>query len=112
MRLCRYVYQFFIQSKRVHLRQRKVHTLRQAIDLIDRFISNELAYPLEWDDFISWSNANVSVEQMRDQIADLEPFFMSKDKEKRASALEQLITCRNKYATLVGLSSNLMASDR
>jgi hypothetical protein len=92
----------FIRSKRVHIHVAKVRTIRQAIDLIDRFIANELEYPLEWDDFVSWSNANLTVEELRNQIADLEPLFFSKDKGTRAHALECLINYRNKYAVLIG----------
>jgi hypothetical protein len=98
------IYQIFRRSRRVHMREAKVHTLRQAIELIDRFIDNKLEYPLEWDDFISWPNANGSVEQMRNEIADLEPLFLSKDKERRESALRRLISCRDGYASLVGLA--------
>jgi hypothetical protein len=98
------IYQIFRRSKRVHVRESNVHSLRQAIELIDRFIDNKLAYPLEWDDFISWSNANPSVEQMRNLIANLEPLFFSKEKEKRESALGRLIDCRNEYASRVGLA--------
>jgi hypothetical protein len=101
---CQDIYQVFIRSKRVHIRVAKVHTLRQAIDLIDRFIDNKLAHPLEWDDFISWPNANSSVEQLRNQIADLEALFLSKEKRKRENALGRLVDCRNEYAALVGVA--------
>jgi hypothetical protein len=102
---CQDIYQVFIRSRRVHIRVAKVHTLRQAIDLIDRFIDNKLAYPLEWDDFISWPNANSSVEQLRNQIADLEALFLSKEKEKREEALGCLVAHRNECAALVGLAA-------
>jgi hypothetical protein len=102
---CQDIYQVFLRSRRVHIRVAKVHTLRQAIDLIDRFIDNKLAYPLEWDDFISWPNANSSVENLRNQIADLEALFLSKETGKRQSALGRLLDYRNEYAALVGLAA-------
>jgi len=83
----------------------KVHTIRQAIDLVDRFIDNKMEYPLEWDDFISWSNPNATVEQLRDQIANLEPLFLSKDIKNRQVALQRLIGLRNESASLVGLDA-------
>jgi hypothetical protein len=95
----------FVRSKRVHVRVGKVHTIRQAIDLVDRFIDNKMEYPLEWDDFISWSNPNATVEQLRDQIANLEPLFLSKDIKNRQVALQRLIGLRNESASLVGLDA-------
>jgi hypothetical protein len=87
----------------MHVRVAKVRTVRQAIDLIDRFIDNKMEYPLEWDDFISWSNSNSTVEQLRDQIADLESLFLSKDVGERQQAIQRLISLRNEYANLVGV---------
>lgn len=87
------------------MRVGKVHTIRQAIDLVDRFIDNKMEYPLEWDDFISWSNPNATVEQLRDQIANLEPLFLSKDIKNRQVALQRLIGLRNESASLVGLDA-------
>ena len=95
----------FVRSKRVHVRVGKVHTIRQAIDLVDRFIDNKMEYPLEWDDFISWSNPNATVEQLRDQIDNLEPLFLSKDIKNRQVALQRLIGLRNESASLVGLDA-------
>jgi hypothetical protein len=63
----------------------------QAIDLVDRFIDDKLEYPLEWDDFISWKNANESVERLRNQFADLEPSLMSKDETLRHQAVLDII---------------------
>jgi hypothetical protein len=102
---CSVILQMFVRSKRVHVRVGKVHTIRQAIDLVDRFIDNKMEYPLEWDDFISWSNPNATVEQLRDQIANLEPLFLSKDIKNRQVALQRLIGLRNESASLVGLDA-------
>jgi hypothetical protein len=69
------------RSKRVHVRQRVIASLKEAIDLVDRFNKDKRGYPLEWDDFIPWRNSNQAVEQLRNHLADLELSLMSKDKK-------------------------------
>lgn len=49
-RLLAMVARLFRQSVHVHVRTSEIQTLRELIDLIDRFIDGEVAYPLEWDD--------------------------------------------------------------
>lgn len=90
-------------ARNVRLVRREISTLREAIDLVDRFTDGRLRYPLEWDDFISWDNSNPPVEKFRDLIAALEPLFMSQDKVERNQALEEMMRIRNHYANLLGL---------
>ena len=90
-------------TRHVRFVRKEIATLREAIDLVDRFIDGKLRYPLEWDDFISWDNSNPPVEKFRDLIGALEPLFMSHDKVARHQALDETIRIRNHYANLLGL---------
>lgn len=74
-------------------------SLNEAIDLIDRFIDGRLRYPLEWDDFMSWTNSNGPVEQVRQEIAALERSFFSKDQAQRHGAVTAMVRLRNFHAT-------------
>ena len=90
-------------SRRLHLRERGVANASDLVGLIDRFRTDELKYELEWDDFISWSNANPTVEEARNRIANLEPLFFSKEQKRRAKAVALLIEERNRLASLCGM---------
>lgn len=92
-------------SKHVHVRQNELDSTKEVIYLIDRFVDNKIEYPLEWDDFVSWTNPNQTVERLRDQLADLESSFMSRDKKLRHQALLTMIQLRNHYANLIGMAS-------
>jgi hypothetical protein len=104
MSLLRRIRDYFKQSQRAHLRSR-VNSLREAINLIDRFIDGNMHYPLAWDDFISWENENPSVEALRDKVADLELKLVSKNREQKRGAARETIRLRNHYAGLIGIPS-------
>lgn len=87
-----------IASPRVHLRQ-EAGTLVEAIEVVDRFLSDAPHYPLEWDDFISWESSNPTVETMRVEMAALEPLFHD---GRQAEAAQELKIIRDRYALLIG----------
>lgn len=95
--------QFLRQSRRVHVRQDEVRSLRDAVAIVDRFILGSLEYPLQWDDFISWAHPNPTIERMRDEIADLEPDFLGESADKRTQALNTAIAIRDRYAAMIGI---------
>lgn len=86
-------------SARIHLAV-SITSLPQAIALTDRFLADRLAYPLEWDDFISWESSRPIVEQMRDEIGQFEPLLFG-SRSQRASYVNELRTIRDKYAALI-----------
>jgi hypothetical protein len=89
-------------SPHVHIRQGGVQSLSDLVELIDRFVDDELRYVLEWDDFISWDHSTPEIEAIRARIAATEPLFFSKDPEKVAHANELLLEQRNQAALLAG----------
>lgn len=93
------------ESNVIHVREQNVASTEDALALIDRFIDDELRYPLEWDDFISWSSDVPGVEAIRERIAALEPLAFSVDPAERARFAETLIVQRNELASLLGLHS-------
>ena len=93
------------RSKHIHVRQMAIDSAKDAIELVDRFLDDKLEYPLEWDDFISWKSSNESVERLRNQLADLEPLLMSKNKKLRHQAVLRMLQLRNQYANLMGMPS-------
>ena len=90
-------------SPHFHVKDDPVHDLRSCVELIDRFIDDRCRYPLEWDDFISWSHSSPGIDSVRVTIADLEPMFFSADPESRAEATRQLVAERNRVAALLGI---------
>jgi hypothetical protein len=90
-------------SARFHVRDHEIESLAELIDLLDRFLDDDLSYPLEWDDFISWKNPNPSVERVRDRIADLERQFVGTDQE-RTDALAKVREMRDQIALSLGRS--------
>lgn len=92
----------FKRSRRIHLRS-KVKSLKDAIDLVDRFVDDKYMYPLEWDDFISWHHENPSIESMRDQMANLERKIVSRNPGDKQQAKDELVSLRNHYARLIGI---------
>jgi hypothetical protein len=95
------------KSDHFHLRRNGVVDLESFIDLVDRFIDGDVRYPLEWDDFISWKNADANVEKARDRIASAEPLFFSKNERDRREALTILLEERNEAARFVGMPSRV-----
>jgi len=91
------------QSSRVHIRERRVNTAADLVSLLDRFLDDKLTYPLEWDDFISWSNAAPEIEAVRQRIAESESLFFSTDSTDRSKAAALVAHERNRVAALVGL---------
>jgi hypothetical protein len=88
----------------MHIRRDPAKTLRELVEVIDRFIDDRLAYDLEWDDFVSWKSDNAPIEQVRDRIAALEPLFFSDSQHDRDAALAKLVEQRNEIALLVGVA--------
>ena len=96
------------QSPRIHVRESQVPDLKNVVALIDRFIDGRLNYPLEWDDFVSWSHSNPNIEKLRNSIAELEHLFLSKNPSQRKKALESLLALRNGAAAMVGVVAREM----
>ena len=91
-----------IQSSRFHLHQEVAATPGELIDLIDRFIDGPMRYPMEWDDFISWEQANPSVEAVRQTIGAYESELFSGTKAGRNAYRRQVIEERNRLAAIIG----------
>ncbi len=68
MGLMHWLKRLFAHSSRLHLHQEAASTTGELIDLIDRCIEDRLYYPMEWDVFISWEQANPHVEKVRQII--------------------------------------------
>lgn len=97
-------------SSHVHARQHEISNFSDLIDLLDRFVSGDLKYPLEWDDFVSWENSNWHIEELRQQVASLEPLFFSKVQKDREQAVEKLLEVRDRAKAKLLVSGSL--SDR
>lgn len=70
---------FFERSSVLHIRRHEVSSTPEAVELIRRFIDNNLNYAMEWDDFISWKNSNDEIEEIRNAIGDHERLLFSKN---------------------------------
>lgn len=103
MQILTFIRDYLKSSRRFHLRGTPVSALPELIGVIDRFLDGKLAYPLEWDDFVSWKSENPGIEDVRLRIADLERDFLSARPEDRASAVNRLTGIRNEAAAFVGL---------
>ena len=90
-------------SRHVHVRQEAVASVRECVELIDRFLDGERRYPLEWDDFISWEHENLHIEKARKAIAETEPLFFSRDPAQQSQGIDILVRERNSLAKLAGL---------
>lgn len=95
------------RSSHVHIRQGDVHTLRQLIELVDRFLDDQTFYELEWDDFVSWENANPAVEAVRRELEQLEPLFLGKG-ANISEGTRQMLALRNRVAESIGLDSRAL----
>jgi hypothetical protein len=89
-------------SRHVHIRESGVHSLSALVNLVDRFLDDELRYGWEWDDFVSWDHSSPAIEAFRQRIAQTEPLFLSKDPTKIAQGTEILLEERNRAASLIG----------
>jgi hypothetical protein len=90
------------QPSHVHLAQEVAGTPGDLIDLIDRFIDGPMRYPLEWDDFISWEQANPNVEAARQAIGQYEPWLFSQSAAKKNAYAYRVIEERNRLAAIIG----------
>jgi hypothetical protein len=88
---------------RVHARGKPVSTGRDLVLLIDRFLDDNLAYPLEWDDFVSWKSRDAGIEAVRLRVEGMESFFLSPSPTDRKEAAEQLVGIRNDIASSHGM---------
>jgi hypothetical protein len=73
------------------------------VALIDRFPDGATNYPLEWDDFISWTHPNPNIEAVRLRIGEWEPLAFSSNTEERTKFIELLVDVRNECAATVGI---------
>jgi len=89
-------------SERLHAREQPVGSLTELVGLIDRFLDGTLRYPLEWDDFVSWTCEDPGIEAFRDRIANLEPLFFSSVDDERRMGMTRLLEERNQTAAFVG----------
>ena len=103
MKFIRWLSDCMVRSSVVHIRGQKITSVKEAIQLMDRFVDNNVEYPLQWDDFVSWKNPNPSVEKVRDELADLEPYFFSRDRQMKSQGANKIINVRNKYAMQLGV---------
>jgi len=92
-------------SPHIHVRQHSPTTTRELVDLLDRFLYGEMLYELEWDDFISWANANPNIEQIRLRILESERLIFSKAQKDRQQGLELIVNERNRAAALAGVDA-------
>lgn len=90
-----------------HLEHQKPTDLKAFIDLVDRFIDGRIAYPLEWDDFVSWGNDNAYLEEIRTRIEQAEPLLFSGKGSDREAYISVLVQERNKAAALIGEKARL-----
>jgi hypothetical protein len=74
------------------------------VNLIDRFLDDNVHYPLEWDDFISWENANPFVEKVRNNIGRHEALLFSKNARDRKEYRQILVEERNRVAAIIGVA--------
>ena len=103
--LLQWVRDMLVKSPRFHLRNSEVESKADLVDLLDRFIEDNLQYPLEWDDFVSWQNSNRVVEDARLEIAALENDFCSNSTSDREKALRTLKGIRDHIAASLGRPS-------
>jgi len=85
------------------VREQPVQDLKSCVSLLDRFLDGGLRYPLEWDDFVSWTHQDPTIEAARVAVAATEPLFFSGDDAKRAKAVEIVVAERNRIAVMAGM---------
>jgi hypothetical protein len=99
----RAIRKFLRDSSRIHIRESAPANYRDLVDLLDRFIDDEMRYPLEWDDFISWDHQNPNIEAIRERISAWEPLAFGSAIE-RDRFTELFVDVRNECAALVGIA--------
>lgn len=97
-------------SSHAHMRQAEVASLSDLVSLLDGFLDNNLRYPLEWDDFISWENRAPAIEEVRKVIEATEPLFFSTDPEKQAEGAAIVLEQRNRAAAFLGRPARTLES--
>jgi hypothetical protein len=97
-------------SEHIHVRQPEISTLSELIELLDRFLGNSARYPLEWDDFVSWTNQAPAIEAIRQRIATTETLFFSQDPAERSKGADIVLAERNRAAALVGQPARTLRS--
>ena len=93
----------FFGTPRIWIRGGDVASLPDLVDLIDRFLDDKLVVDHEWDDFVSWENANPGIEEIRQRVADLERDFLTSREDVRQSATRRLVLIRNEVAAIIGM---------
>jgi len=83
----------------IHIHE-EVGSLAAAIEVIDRFLTDRASYPLEWDDFISWDHPNPTIERLRVEISEFEPFLFGGERDRYAAEVRAI---RDRYAPLANL---------
>ena len=99
----KFIKNFLKHSSHVHLPRHRVGTKESLVDIIDRFIDGRMEYPLEWDDFVSWENADPFIESKRMEIGSLERDFLSNNLDRRKQATGVLMELRNSVALMIGI---------
>lgn len=94
----------FVQSSWLHLHQEPASTTGDLIDLIDRCVDGRLRYSMEWDDFISWEQANLHVENARQVIGMHETWLFSGSQAQRNAYWYRVVEERNRLAAILGRS--------
>lgn len=90
-------------SPHVHIREENVASLNDLVKLLDRFLDDDTRYPLEWDDFVSWTHDDPEIEAIRDRIADTEPLFFSGSEDDRVKGVTIILRERNAAAGRCGI---------
>ena len=77
--------------------------MSELVELFDRFLfGKDMAYPLEWDDFISWKSENPNIEAIRHRLSNHERLLFSRDANDKAEYGRRVLAERNQ-AALVGI---------
>jgi len=79
--------------------------MSELVSLFDRFLDGPMAYPLEWDDFISWRNKNSNIEEIRDRLGKFEALLFSRNINEKAEYRRLVTEERNRAAALVGITA-------
>ena len=95
----------------VHAYQNPAESLRDVVDLIDRFIDGSLNYEMEWDDFISWKKPNPNIEKLRNELGEFEGLLFSKGRSDKLAYCNHLIDIRNRAAATIGIRARPPITD-
>lgn len=94
-------------SSRIHVRASPVQDLEELVSLIDRFVDDNVRYPLEWDDFVSWPHKDPRIETARRIFEDSERLLFSTVCDERKKYIQILLNERNKVAQLINLPARI-----